>query len=205
TVSQGMNFPSEFDVIAGDRRFDLAANSQTPLAAHELLNAAGRAGRAGSRSHALVLVIPGQVVAYDGKGSMGKAWFELRNAFAQSDQCVTMRDALSAVLETDEEPTGEILPVIEYIGRRLEDTEDAVMRPSSLRRSFAAYVARASGTSERFERGIARVVASQLSADAPQWLRRSSRASGLPPSDIEYFASQLETALLNDIEDNDIN
>lgn len=43
-----MNLPAEIVIIAGDSRFDLKAEKMQALEAHEVLNAAGRAGRAGS-------------------------------------------------------------------------------------------------------------------------------------------------------------
>ncbi|MCD7100719.1 DEAD/DEAH box helicase [Pseudoclavibacter sp. 13-3] len=74
TIAQGMNFPSEFVIITSDRRFDTATNSRARVESHELLNAAGRAGRAGAHANALVLVIPGDLVEYDGEGQIGAAW-----------------------------------------------------------------------------------------------------------------------------------
>lgn len=44
TLSQGMNLPGDVVIIGGDSRFDLDADKMTQMEAHELLNAAGRAG-----------------------------------------------------------------------------------------------------------------------------------------------------------------
>src|SRR3546814_13403972 len=48
TLAQGMNLPSEVVIISGDSRFDSGIDKMQKLEAHELLNAAGRAGRARS-------------------------------------------------------------------------------------------------------------------------------------------------------------
>src|SRR5690606_35767470 len=53
TVAQGINLPAEAVVIAGDDRWtgEMDEGGMQPLAVHELLNAAGRAGRAGHYAH----------------------------------------------------------------------------------------------------------------------------------------------------------
>jgi hypothetical protein len=52
-------------IIAEDSRFDQAKDRREVLQAQELLNAAGRAGRAGQNANGIVLVIPGKVVGID--------------------------------------------------------------------------------------------------------------------------------------------
>ena len=58
TLGQGMNLPSEFVIIAQDSRFDEKTGAMEMLEARELLNAAGRAGRAGKNATGIVIVIP---------------------------------------------------------------------------------------------------------------------------------------------------
>ena len=62
TVAQGMNFPSELVIIGEDSRFDKVTDTKEILEAQELLNAAGRAGRAGQNATGIVLVVPGKVM-----------------------------------------------------------------------------------------------------------------------------------------------
>lgn len=100
TVAQGMNFPSEFVIIAEDSRFDEAKNKREVLEAQELLNAAGRAGRAGQNANGIVLVIPGRVVAIDFEdATIGNHWATLQKVFGQSDQCLDIDDPLTAILD----------------------------------------------------------------------------------------------------------
>lgn len=100
TVAQGMNFPSELVIIAEDSRFEAEANRREVLEAQELLNAAGRAGRAGQHANGIVLVIPGQVVGIDiGDAKIGAHWTTLQKIFGQSDQCLEIDDPLAAVLD----------------------------------------------------------------------------------------------------------
>lgn len=100
TVAQGMNFPSELVIIAEDSRFEAEANRREVLEAQELLNAAGRAGRAGQHANGIVLVIPGKVVGIDlGDAKIGAHWTTLQKIFGQSDQCLEIDDPLTAVLD----------------------------------------------------------------------------------------------------------
>lgn len=100
TVSQGMNLPSELVIIAEDSRFDQETNVRRPLEARELLNAAGRAGRAGQNANGIVLVIPGEVIGFDSdQAKIGSHWETLREIFAQSDQCLDIDDPLTAILD----------------------------------------------------------------------------------------------------------
>lgn len=100
TVAQGMNFPSELVIIAEDSRFEAEANRREVLEAQELLNAAGRAGRAGQHANGMVLVVPGKVVGIDlGDAKVGAHWTTLQKIFGQSDQCLEIDDPLTAVLD----------------------------------------------------------------------------------------------------------
>ena len=100
TVAQGMNLPSELVIIAEDSRFDQATDRREILKAQELLNAAGRAGRAGHNANGIVLVVPGRVVAINyADARIGSYWTELHQIFGQSDQCLDIDDPLTAVLD----------------------------------------------------------------------------------------------------------
>ncbi|GAA5196554.1 DEAD/DEAH box helicase [Microbacterium jejuense] len=193
TVSQGMNFPSEFVIIAGDRRFDSSSNERIRLEAHELLNAAGRAGRAGSHANALVLAIPGEVVEYDGAAQMGSGWSPLQAAFSKSDQCVTVDDPIRVLLDGLDSETEA--PLLEYLSRRVGSVADAVVGPEMLRRSFAAYSARERGSDEWIGTRVAQLTATIAGESIAPWARRCSLISGLPVADVMYVAERLDPAL----------
>ena len=112
TIAQGVNLPSWFVIIAEDSRFDPETDRREVLQAQELLNAAGRAGRAGYSADGIVLVVPGKVVAFNDKDALiGRHWTELREIFGQSDQCLEIDDPLSAILDrihTDLDNTGAL-------------------------------------------------------------------------------------------------
>ncbi|WP_396621412.1 DEAD/DEAH box helicase [Marinobacter sp. W-8] len=146
TLAQGMNLPSELVIIAEDSRFDSATERREILEAQELLNAAGRAGRAGESASGIVLVIPGKVVGIDlGDGKIGHHWGSLREIFGQSDQCLVIDDPLTRIL--DRVQSGQNTTKIDqYTIARLAQGENQEARGNSLsqaiRRSLAAHKAR---------------------------------------------------------------
>ena len=100
TIAQGMNLPSELVIIAEDSRYDRELDRREILEAQELLNAAGRAGRAGHNPNGIVLVVPGKVVGLNyNDAKIGAHWTDLRQIFGQSDQCLEIDDPLTAVLD----------------------------------------------------------------------------------------------------------
>jgi superfamily II DNA/RNA helicase len=159
TLAQGMNLPAEAVIIAGDERFDAVESEQTQLEAHELLNAAGRAGRAGQHAQGFVLVVPGRVVDFDDeRQTLGGRWFTLQqNVFSKSDQCLTIVDPLQRLIDaihsgviTDDRP-------VQYILRRMpfkpgQTSEENVRH--TMNRSFAAFMARRHGELGEFARKV---------------------------------------------------
>jgi len=190
TVSQGMNFPSELVIIAGDRRFDQDSNARLRLEAHELLNAAGRAGRAGAHSHALVIVIPGQIVGYDGEASMDSGWFLLQSDFEQSDQCVSLKDPLGDLLASLDSVERPLL--LEYLSRRLGSADEAGAGASMVRRSLAAFMAARAEQSQIFDRQVQQLLHEIEQDSVEPWLRRCAAVSGIPTADLDFIALAID-------------
>lgn len=194
TVTQGMNFPSEFVIIASDRRYDPQVESRARLETHELLNAAGRAGRAGSHSNALVLVIPGNLVEYDSRASrIGSAWSPLRDSFSKSDQCVELRDPLGPLLDSLDSDLDS--PLLDYLFRRVDSITSTTLGPQMLRRSFAAYSAGRNGSDEWIDQRISQLSEVIETESAEPWVRQCSLVSGMPLRDVVFVADRLESAL----------
>ena len=100
TLSQGMNLPAELVIIAEIYRFDEKSNRRDRLKAKDILNAAGRAGRAGQASTGVVLTIPGEVVGLEyNENTLGNNLNEISTIFEQSDQCLSLDDPLTALLD----------------------------------------------------------------------------------------------------------
>lgn len=195
TLAQGMNFPSEIVVIAGDRRFDADSNRLLRLEAQELLNAAGRAGRAGMRSNGLVVIVPSFPVAYDGSRQMGNGWFELQQAFSQADQCVTVVDPITEILlDRSDEATDDLA----YLARRLAVDADSASTVQLVAKSFGAFQARQSGTDDELARRLSEISLT-LDAGAPEWLLRAVASTGIPAPDIAHVSDALESAPASEV------
>lgn len=103
TISQGINLPSDIVIISGSSRFQKESNSLEPIKAHDILNAVGRAGRAGFRSHGTAILVPSDVIGYS-HGKIGTVWMELKDdIFSQGDKCLKIEDPLAEIFNSDGE------------------------------------------------------------------------------------------------------
>lgn len=102
TISQGINLPSDIVIIAGSSHFNQDVDGFEQIKAHDLLNAVGRAGRAGYRSHGAALLIPSSVIDYE-NNQIYKDWMKLREEiFSQGDRCLEIEDPLSFIFDDKE-------------------------------------------------------------------------------------------------------
>jgi superfamily II DNA/RNA helicase len=202
TVAQGMNLPSEVVIIGGDSRFDPSADRMARLEAHELLNAAGRAGRAGEASHGFVLVVPSKVVDFDNKESrIHSHWTDLRAIFSQSDQCLTIDDPMTALLD-DIHNSAEPSSMAKYLLRRLPidssaaETEVDAPARAMLGRSLAAFRARQAGNAEWIKTRIdAAMFRRSLDPDTPMvltWSDRLAASAGIPVAIVRELGELLQ-------------
>jgi hypothetical protein len=207
-----MNLASQLVVIAGDHRFDPEAESWDQLEAHDLLNAAGRAGRAGEGAEGVVIIVPSKVVGMDlKKGSALPSFYELKNIFAKSDQCLAIEDPVEMVLDRIFEASNESSEDTEYFVGRLPvesgSQDEAAKR--LLARSFAAFKKGKQGDQDWIATRIDAALAKRrLRAPDPlevTWLDILASSTGLsvqliqslhtrlketigqPPSDVYYW------------------
>lgn len=202
TLAQGMNLPSEIVIIAGDSRFDPAADKMATLEAHELLNAAGRAGRAGESSQGFVLVIPSRVIDFDDEtGQLNEHWATLQKIFGQGDQCLDIDDPFTHLLDLIHDGVSDSgIPA--YLLSKLPvssgDDRDAVAR-DMLNRSLAAYRARVAGNEDWVMTRINAALAARTKEGelAPaDWLGAVSGSTGISSSLLEQIWSLLEEGKL---------
>lgn len=202
TLAQGMNLPSEVVIIGGDSRFDSSSDTMQRLEAHELLNAAGRAGRAGDGSYGFVLVVPSKVVHFNNEtNEIHDHWTDLRAIFSQSDQCLSIDDPLTALLDQIHNATESYTSEASYLLSRLPvgDQQGEVGGGDSparaiLNRSFAAYRARVQGDQAwigtRIEAAIAARHATHEEPEVLTWAERLGAASGVPVAVIREIGDQ---------------
>jgi hypothetical protein len=151
TLAQGMNLPAEAVILAGDDRYDELRGTRQLLRAHEMLNAIGRAGRAGHVSTGFVVLVPGELITYsddEDETTIGGRWFHLKDEIlGQEDNCIDVTDPIErcmdlVLLEGDNNPE-----MANYFLRRLPSEQDV---EAFLLRTLAAYHARSSGEAAEF-------------------------------------------------------
>lgn len=190
TLAQGMNLPSQVVIISSDQKFDADSERMGTVEAHELLNAAGRAGRAGENSFGFVLVIPGKVMHFDGQSNtISRYWDQLRDVFSQSDQCLDVEDPIARVLDRMLASTGELDESARYLLRRLpisyeQETSRNTVR-EYLQRTMGAFTEASQGNTEWLSLSsdaVARFHA-DFAADAnPDWIDKLAASAGVERS-----------------------
>lgn len=191
TLSQGMNLPSEVAILSGDKRADLTQGGREALKTHELLNAAGRAGRAGHLANGVVLLVPEAILTFTGRNPDAKAKRKLRSILPETDRCIELDDPLNAVL--DHIQTSSAAPEVAYVINRLQG--DAVDRLGDLKqRSFAAFQARRKGDETEFASRIGALKATLDAARTTQWapyILELSAQSGAAAGILKSLADRL--------------
>jgi superfamily II DNA/RNA helicase len=203
TLAQGMNLPSEVVIISGDRRFDPNADKMRKLEAHELLNAAGRAGRAGEGAHGFVLLVPSKVIEFDDKkNEISGHWMELQAVFEQADQCLVIDDPLEGVLDQIHNGvTKSGTPA--YLLSKLPVSISADGHDPAetlLRRSLAVYRAQATGREDWANSRIAAALAARPIAALPderRWIEQVAASTGLSVELLAQIEVLADTGLLD--------
>lgn len=143
TLAQGMNLPAQVAILAGNVRNE--NKTRQALKQHELLNAAGRAGRAGHLANGVVLLVPEPVVGFTTAAASEEAFTALRSVLPANDQCVRIDDPMNLMLDQIQ-VAGPLSPEARYFLSRLKAGEpddravDAAVE--MVRRSLAGYRAR---------------------------------------------------------------
>lgn len=211
TLAQGMNLPSQVVIISSDQRFDADSEKMGTLEAHELLNAAGRAGRAGENSFGFVLIIPGRVMHFDDQSNtISRYWNQLRDVFSQSDQCLAVEDPIAQILDRMLASAGELDDDARYLLRRLPISFDQDASKNSVReylgRTMGAFRATSQGRDNWVEVASEAVASlrGEISAEAsPDWVDRLAAANGVELSVIKSLDSFMAKGRPEDFADVD--
>ncbi len=157
TLAQGLNLPAHLAILASDMRSE--GGNREPLKAHEILNAAARAGRAGFLANGVVLLIPEEVLSFsDDAKSLSDNTEKLQAVLPEDDRCLVMTDPLQLIL--DRISDGFQDPDVEYTLNRFstvitpEGTDTEAATQFAVNKTFAAYLAVQRNTSEQFEEQI---------------------------------------------------
>lgn len=158
TLAQGLNLPAHLAVLAGDKRADALRPGRESLEAHEILNAAARAGRAGHVANGVVLLIPEPIISYSGGQVPSDIIRKLKSVLPEDDRCVIISDPLEIVL--DRVTNGNVFdPDARYLINRMAalnvseggEESDSLF---DLRRSLGAFAARSRAAEAEFEARI---------------------------------------------------
>lgn len=140
TLAQGVNLPADVVIIAGYDRYDVNTGGRETLEAHEILNAAGRAGRAGFNSYGAVILIPNHVLAMQ-DNTIGNEWQEIKDGvFAGGDQCFVIKDPIERMVDAILNYGKAVNRDEEILLYRLGDDEKTIKR--KLSHSFGSYLRR---------------------------------------------------------------
>jgi hypothetical protein len=154
-----MNLPAQVAILAGIMRHD-DDKGRMPLQSHEILNAAGRAGRAGYLANGTVLLIPEPVASFDGLKPEDNAFEMLRKVLPPNDQCVRIDDPLTTLVDAIQEGNVGDARVRYFLSRLRSGSEEATAIEDGLvmmQRSFAAYQARKMAEEKAFNTKLDRL------------------------------------------------
>ncbi|MBF6653948.1 hypothetical protein C3B47_13895 [Flavobacterium columnare] len=204
TLAQGINLPAEIVIIAGDDRFDEDGENRQRVNPHELLNAAGRAGRAGLSSQGAVILIPGDIVTIK-DSTISNRWWDLKNeVFSKGDQCLTIEDPLEYFLdeiqETSEHLTVEQANILyRFKPESISDSDTKNL----LSKSLYAYKAANSSKTEQFDAQVRRLLDRRNELDnLPEkyiWQKEIGIKTGIEPSIIYELGDAIEKQGIDDL------
>ncbi|HHK7932050.1 DEAD/DEAH box helicase [Serratia marcescens] len=145
TLAQGLNLPAHLAILAGDKRAGENPGDREDLEAHELLNAAARAGRAGHLANGIVILIPEPLIKFTRKKTLND---QLKNKLAsilpEDDRCVTITDPLEVVLDRlmeGELDDREVTYTINRLAALTAADADVIPPDNLMSRSLGAFLA----------------------------------------------------------------
>jgi hypothetical protein len=143
TLAQGMNLPAQVAILAGNVRNE--NKKRQDLKQHELLNAAGRAGRAGHLANGVVLLVPEPVVGFAAEKASDAAFKALKSVLPASDQCVQIDDPMTSLLDeiqSDTPPSTELRYFLSRLKAGEPDDTAVDAAVEIVRRSLGGFRAR---------------------------------------------------------------
>lgn len=146
TLAQGLNLPCDVVILASIDRLDDSdpeEKGRIRLKAHEILNALGRAGRAGQAATGYSIVVPGRPTECDMNTQHVAHDEDLALVFADGDQCLPISDPLTVLFDIIE-VNGVVGDDADYLLRRLtvslgEERAGVETFESLTRRTFGYY------------------------------------------------------------------
>ncbi len=195
TLAQGLNLPASAVIIAGTRiGFDRQQNQiiLDRRKRSQLLNAAGRAGRAGFANQGLVVAVPDVPVGVDSHHEVMQIRQKL-NYLQYTDNAVNVRSSLelfldraaSQLLETETASAVELQSIAALTGASADQSEPEDV----IRKSYASYLRKKDGLPDSSETAAYHLLQIRdefiRSGPAPDWVPIAAQKAGL-----DYFLIQ---------------
>lgn len=199
TLAQGLNLPAQMAILAGDKRAE--NDGRQLLEAHELLNAAARAGRAGHLANGIVLLVPEPILMFPENKSLNQDVVrKLQSIIPEDDRCVEISDPISRILDKISNGNTVDRDVMYLVNRLaiLSDAENNERSLFNLKSSFAAFRSMTNNEEKQFDAQLVELeslVRLQNSDEIDQSLSVLASQSGLPP----LVLSRLRSAIIEDI------
>lgn len=186
TLAQGINLPAEIVIIAGDDRYDAAGGGMDKINPHELLNAAGRAGRAGLSAQGAVILIPGNIVTIK-DNIVSERWWELKkDVFSKGDQCLNIEDPLKYLLDYLQDGNEINSDYSNILYRFKPEKLDENSTKNLISNSFYAFKSKRNGNEELLENQIKILLKKRNELDVMEedylWHKEIGIKTGLEPS-----------------------
>lgn len=201
TLAQGLNLPAHIAILAGDKRSDPDEGGREELEAHEILNAAARAGRAGHLANGIVLLIPEAVLQFRQGSPFNKEVFDkLKSVLPEDDRCLSLSDPLQTILDRVNVAAAAD-PDVEYALNRLatavapEGAETEATTRFSIGRSLAAFTALKTNQKVEFDAKVARLnelIGERAKEADKQVLAELATQSGAPLGILKSLRQRIE-------------
>lgn len=201
TLAQGLNLPAQLAILAGDKRAEVESGGRESLEAHELLNAAARAGRAGHLANGIVLLVPEPVLSFPDNHRLGIGVVKkLQALIPEDDRCVEISDPLGVILDRISVGDTADNDVVYMVNRlaTLNDSDSEENTLFNLGHSFAAFRLSEKGEEQRFNDQLVeltRLVEMEANDEIDQSLSILASQSGLPPLVLSRLKSMIEESV----------
>lgn len=190
TIAQGINLPADIVLIAGSSRYDQQTQSQERIEAHEILNAAGRAGRAGFRSHGTAILIPSKIIMME-NNSINNIWGELREEiFSKGDRCLVINDPIGNLMTDTEQ--GQIDMV-----NRFQGAKESVTK--YLQKSLFAYQMQKKGEEEVLQKMLDNFVKNMPTNENMSLVQSVAEKTGIDENTISLLLERIPDDQIPDI------
>lgn len=208
TIAQGLNLPCDVVILAGTDRSvadDPNGNPRADLRPHEILNALGRAGRAGYAATGLAIVVPARPIQVELDDLDFPTEQILNTVFSEQDACEAIHDPIELLLDRIEVAADSDSKAQALI-RRLSDVtaagesgfDDIVKRSLGY---FRRNEADAQAANKWLERRRTALKAAEQKLDDPpvqEWQREIAVRNGVPPRLIERLVEAMDRAPLDE-------